>query len=288
MVFSIPSYLGVGDRYKHVVDERGQGATFAVPHPKTGHNPDALFEKEHLYLWRGERGGDAETVRRREMKESHSRNLTANGFAYTGPSPQPVGAGSYFGCFQATPYPHVPNHPEKHEQAVARRDVGHRGIYAAPSKKGCGYWYAHLGISDVGENYVANIYDQARINERIRREEWRHRMPPEPFKPAGREGFTFDENILTGSSQCYAMTVPFTEKRPEPVFVHFRVDQPWRPAGYVDTRPAVLEYWEDPYRGYDPRKEPKEYVKKPSNAVFLPSSRVKDFWYTQSIVFKRL
>ena len=158
MVFSIPSYLGVGDRYKKPIDARAQGATFLVSRPKTGTNPDALFDKEFHYMWNGERGGDAETVRMREMHENNKKNLTPNGFVYTGP----------------------------------------------------------------------------------------------------------------------------------PVFTHFRIEQPWRPAGYVEDKPTTMEYWEDPYRGYDPRKEPKEYVKKPSSSVFLPSSRNDGFWYTQSVVFKRI
>ncbi|KAK7194763.1 hypothetical protein NESM_000396400 [Novymonas esmeraldas] len=288
MVFSIPSYLGVGDRYKKPIDVRAQGATFLVSRPKTGTNPDALFDKELHHFWNGERGGgDPDGAHRRQQLESTKKNLTPNGFAYTGPTPAPAGLGSYFGCFQATPYPHIPEHPTTHGNAVAKRELPPRGVYTSPAPKGSGYGYAHVTLSSVGADYVATIYEQPRINARRAREEWLKKMPAEPFHPTGREGFTFDESPATGTSRCYIMTTPFQAKRPERVFVHFRVDQPWRPAGYVEDKPTAMEYWEDPYRGYDPRKEPKENVKKPSNAVFLPSSRNDNFWYTQSIVFKR-
>jgi hypothetical protein len=288
MVFSIPSYLGVGDRYKKPIDARAQGATFLVSRPKTGTNPDALIDKEFHYIWNGERGGDAETVRRREMRESNKKNLTPNGFVYTGPSPQPSGLGSYFGCFQSTPYPHMPEHPVRHDKAVAHPQPAPRGFYTSPAPKGSGFGYANVTISKLGSDYIATIYDQQRINDRLEREAWKKKMPAEPFRPTGRQGYTFDESPATGTSRCYIMTVPFQEKRPEPVFRHFRVEQPWRPAGYVEDKPTAMEYWEDPYGGYDPRKEPKDYVRKPSNAVFLPSSRNDGFWYTQSVVFKRI
>ncbi|CBZ28556.1 conserved hypothetical protein [Leishmania mexicana MHOM/GT/2001/U1103] len=288
MVFSIPSYLGVGDRYKKPIDARAHGATFLVSRPKTGANPDALFDKELHHFWNGERGGDPEAVRRRQQLESAKKNLTPNGFAYSSPTPEPAGLGSYFGCFQSTPYAHIPECPKKHDQAIAKRELPPRGVYTSPAQKGSGYSYAHVTLSDVGSNYIATIYEQQRINEYREREEWKKKMPAEPFRPAGREGFTFDESPATGTSRCYIMTIPFQEKRPEPVLTHFRMDQPWRPAGYVEDKPTTIEYWEDPYRGYDPRKEPKEYVKKPSDAVFLPSSPNDNFWYTQSIVFKRI
>lgn len=288
MVFSIPSYLGVGDRYKKPVDARAHGATFLVSRPKTGTNPDAMLDKEFHYMWNGERGGDAETERRREMRESSKKNLTPNGFVYTGNTAQPTGLGSYFGCIQSTPYPHMSEHPEKHSQAVAHPQPAPRGFYTSPAPKGTGFGYPKVTISDIGNNYVATIYDQQRINERAEREAWKKKMPAEPFHPTGREGYTFDESPATGTSRCYIMTVPFQEKRPEPVFTHFRIEQPWRPAGYVEDKPTTMEYWEDPYRGYDPRKEPKDYVKKPSDSVFLPSSRNDGFWYTQSVVFKRI
>lgn len=288
MVFSIPSYLGLGDRYKKPIDARAHGATFLVSRPKTGTNPDALFDKQATHFWNGERGGDPETVRRRQQLESTKKNLTPNGFVYSSPAGDAAGLGSYYGCIQTTPYPHMPDHPQRHDDAVAKRQLAPRGVFTSPAAKGSGYGYAHVTLSDVGNDYIATIYDQLRINARLQREAWKKKMQAEPFHPTGREGFTFDESPATGTSRCYIMTVPFQEKRPERVFTHFRIEQPWRPAGYVEDKPMSMEYWEDPYRGYDPRKEPKEYVKKPTDAVFLPSSRNDNFWYTQSIVFKRV
>lgn len=288
MVFSIPSYLGVGDRYKKPVDERAKGATFLVSFPKTGHNADALIDKEYHYLWNGVRTADPETARRREELASSKRNMTANGFMYTGPTKKQTGPGTYFGCFQATPYPHAPCFPQRHADLVVHKEPAPRGIFTSPAKKGTGYGYAHVGLSDVGENYIATIYDQPRINARKERETWKSKMPSEAFHPCGRRGFTFDESPATGTSRCYIMTVPFQPKRAEPVMNHFKVDQPWKPAGYVEDKPTKMEYWEDPYQGYDPRVDPKERVKKPSDAVFRPSGCCDNFWYTQSIVFKRI
>lgn len=302
MVFSIPSYLGLGDRPKRVVDERSKGTNFIVSFPKTGKGNDAYLDNGEIinkYLWNGERGGDATTVSRREAMESAKKNLTSNGFVYTGPSQKGEGLGSYFGCFQRTPYPYVPNQPEKHSDRIAAirarklaRNDGTapplRGIYTSPAPKGTGYGYAGLTISAVGCDYIASYYDAPQRAARAEREQWAKKMPAEPFKPCGRRGFTFDESLATGVSKCYVMTVPFKAKKAEKPMNHFLVSAPWRPAGYVDDSPAVMEYWEDPYGGYDPRLEPKAYVKKPSDQVFLPSSRSDTFWYTQSVVFKRI
>ncbi|EPY26744.1 hypothetical protein STCU_06101 [Strigomonas culicis] len=113
-------------------------------------------------------------------------------------------------------------------------------------------------------------------------------MPAEPFRPGGRLGYTFDESLATGASKCYIMTVPFKEKRQEVPFQHFNITAPWRPGGYVDDHPTAMDYWEDPYGGFDPRKDPKEYVKRPSEQFLKPPSRGDNFWYTQSIAFKRI
>ncbi|EPY41455.1 hypothetical protein AGDE_02469 [Angomonas deanei] len=91
MVFSIPSYLCTGDRpQKQHVDPRVKGATFYVSRPKTGHNPDALFDKHFLYMWNGERGADLETMRRKEQLESKKKFITPTGFLPTGPLAQAV------------------------------------------------------------------------------------------------------------------------------------------------------------------------------------------------------
>lgn len=300
MVFSIPSYLGLGDRPKRVVDERGKGLNFISSKPKTGKGNDAFSDGgaiSNKYLWVGERSADPETTRRREAMASIKKNLTVNGFVQAGPAQKGEGLGSYFGCFQSTPYQHVPNYPEKRMDRVAEtraRKARHatdpepRGIYTSPAPKGCGYGYPGLAISDIGSNYVATFYDAPRRAAREERERWAKRMPSEPFKPCGRVGFTFDESLSTGVSKCYVMTAPFKERPPERPVAHFNAGAVWRPAGFVDDMPAVVEYWEDPLGGYDPRLSPKSYIRQPSDKIFYPSSRGDTFWYTQSIVFKRL
>lgn len=285
MVFSIPSYLCCGDRFKYAIDERAQGATMLVGRPKTGHMPDALFEKEHIYRWNGERGGDYEAMRRREALASSKKNLTPNGFSYTGPTQKGEGLGSYYGTIGG-PIPYYARHRDLITVPTKREPLP-RSIYTSRPKKG-GYGYAHTGLSDVGCDYIATIYDQPRINARLDREEKNKKMPENPFRPAGRRGFTFDESLMTGTSKVYMMTAPFKEKREQPQVSHFKLDAVWRPAGYVEDKPTRMEYWEDPYRGYDPRVDPKDRVKKASEQYFVPSSRGDNFWYTQSIVMKRM
>ncbi|CCW62307.1 unnamed protein product [Phytomonas sp. EM1] len=287
MVFSIPSYLCTGDRPKKAVDFRAHCTAFLVSRPKTGHGPDALFDKEFKYIWNGERGGDLEKIRRQQAMQESKKNLTSNGFLYSSPPHRPEGLGSYFGCFQKTPYPHIPEHPMTRQPPAVRKQPLPRGIYTSPPPKGS-FGCSGLTISPIGTEYIASFYDQERINERAYRDLWRRRMPSEPFRPGGRRGFTFDESLLTGASRCYIMTVPFREK-PAPVkFQHFTIAQPWRPPGYVEDKPTIMEYWEDPLNGYDPRVDPKERIKKPSSAVFYPSSSSDTFWYTQSVVFRGL
>ncbi|CCW68644.1 unnamed protein product [Phytomonas sp. Hart1] len=287
MVFSIPSYICTGDRPKKVVDFRAHSLALLVGHPKTGHNPDALFEKEFKYIWNGERGGYLEKIRRQQAMVESKKNLTSNGFLYASPTRRPEGLGSYFGCFQKTPHPHIPEHLTSRGPPAVRKAPLPRGIFTSPSPKGS-YGTPGLSLSAIGNDYIASFYDQPSVNEKLYREAWRRRMPAETFRPCGRRGFTFDESLLTGASKCYIMTVPFREKRSPPKFAHFVIQQPWRPPGYVEDKPTTLEYWEDPLNGYDPRIDPKERIKKPSSAVFYPSSNSGSFWYTQSIVFKCL
>lgn len=284
MVFSIPSYLCVGDRYKHVVDERAMGPSMLVGRGKTGHNPDALFSKSHTYIWNGERGGDIGAIRRKEAAASAKKYLTPNGFSYVGPAQKPEGLGSYFGTIGGV-IPYIAR-PREFRGIPAKKEFAPRGIYTNRLKKGS-YGYAHLGISDVGCDYIANFYNQQAENARKEREEWKKKMPDTPFKPACRRGFTFDESVPTGVSKVYTMTKTFREKKEVPPMAHFRVEQPWRPAGYIDDKPTRMDYWEDPYGGFDPRVPPKERVKKPSDQVFYPSHRGDNFWYTQSIALRR-
>lgn len=284
MVFSIPSYLCVGDRRVHVVDERAKGPSMYVTRPKTGHNPDALFTKPHPYIWNGERGGDSGAIQRREAAASAKKFLTPNGFTCVGPPQKPEGLGSYYGTIGGT-IPYIPRHRE-FRGIPPKKEIAPRGIYTNRPKKGS-YGYANLGLSDVGCNYVASFYNQQRDNARKEREEMKKKMAETPFKPVGRRGFTFDESVPTGVSKVYTMTKPFREKKEVIPYQHFRVEQPWRPAGYLDDKPTKMVYQEDPYGGYDPRIPRKERVKKPSDQVFYPSGCSDTFWYTQSIALRR-
>ncbi|CCD15226.1 unnamed protein product [Trypanosoma congolense IL3000] len=162
-----------------------------------------------------------------------------------------------------------------------------RQIYTAPSKSG-GYGTPGLWISDVGAEYIATIYDQPRINAKQEREAWRKRISSVPFKPVGRQGYTFDEGLATGASMCYAMTRPFMAKPVQQDMKHFVIDKLWLPPGCIPERPPPVEYWEDPYNGFDPRVDPKSRLKKPSDSFFKTGFRGDNFFYTQSIVFKRL
>lgn len=286
MVFSIPSYLGLGDRYRHAVDERARGVNFVTDRPKTGHNPDALFDKEFKYMYSGDRREDPETMARREQMESRKKNLTATGFAHVGRPQKGEGLGSYYGLLQREPYPHMPDSLMS-RGPPPRRQAQPRQMLTSPGKLGS-YGTPGVLLSDVGCEYIATIYDQPRINAKRERDLWKSRMPAVAFKPVGRRGYTFDEAPATGASMCYTMTMPFMPKKIQQPMSHFKIDKPWRPAGYVDDAPTAMEYWEDPYRGFDPREDPKSRVKKPSDAVFRVGNRGDNFWYTQSVVFKRL
>ncbi|KAH9600335.1 Protein of unknown function DUF4586 [Trypanosoma melophagium] len=286
MVFSIPSYLGLGDRYKHAVDARAQGVNFVTSPPKTGHNPDALFDKEFKYMYNGDRRADPETMARREAMESRKKNMTANGFMPTGPPQKGEGLGSNYGLIQKEPYPHMPDNPQTRGPQPFPQSMP-RQVLTSPGKLGS-YGTPGLALSNIGNEYIANIYDQPRINAKREREMWRSRMPAAPFKPVGRRGYTFDECPATGTSTCYMMTKPFLPKKVTPPLTHFVIDKPWRPAGYIDDKRISIDYWEDPYNAFDPRDDPKSRVKKPSDAVFKTGFRGDNFWYTQSIVFRRL
>lgn len=286
MVFSIPSYLCHGDRYKHVVDERAQGPAMIISRPKTGKNTDALFEDKFTYAWNGERGGNYEAQRVKDALESKKKNLTPNGFVYSSPAQKGEGLGSYYGTIGGV-IPYIHRHRD-FRTIPAKREIEQRGIYANRPKQGS-YGTPNVCLSNVGLDYIATIYDQGRINARREREEKKKLMPDQAFKPCGRRGFTFDEQLGTGASKVYTMTVPFKEKRAVEPQHHFVVDQLWRPAGYVEDKPTnSVVYWEDPYGGYDPRIDPKDLVKKPSEQIFYPSPTCDHFWYTQSIVMKRV
>ncbi|KAG8342115.1 putative protein of unknown function (DUF4586) [Trypanosoma vivax] len=286
MVFSTPSFLGLGDRPKRVIDERARGMNFLVPRSKTGHNPDALFDKEFRYMYNGDRRADPETMARREEMEKRKRFMTQNGFLPVGRPQKSEGLGSNYGLLQKAPYPHMPEHLQTRGPKPFPTPQP-RQFFTSPGKLGS-YGTPGLGISDVGTEYIATIYDQPRINAKKERDMWRSRMPAVPFKHVGRRGYTFDESIITGASLVYMMTRPFQPKRVEAPMKHFIIETMWRPAGYLDDRPAPVEYREDPYGGFDPRVDPKSRIKKPSETLFRSGFRGDNFYFTQSIVFKRL
>eukprot|EP00796_Vickermania_ingenoplastis_P008242 gene8242-5763_t len=284
MVFSTPSYLCVGCRPVRMVDERARGASVIVSRPKTGKNSDALFEPIK-YMWLGERGGNPEEVRRKEALESAKKNMTPMGFVYSSPPQKGEGLGSYYGTIGGKiphniPWREVSKIPEKREALP-------RGIYTNRPKQGS-YGTPNVGISNDEMVYIANFYDQPRINARKEREEWKKKMPAEPFIPCGRRCYTFDEAPAVGLSTVYKMDRPFKEKKVVEPMAHFTVTELWKPAGYVEDKPTRMEYWEDPYGGYDPRIDPKDRRKKASEKIFYPSFGGDTFWFTQSVVMKRM
>ena len=170
-------------------------------------------------------------------------------------------------------------------EAPPRKEIPKRGIYASVPKSG-GYGYAGTLLSNVGTDYVASFYDAPRDKAREEREISRKLMRG-PFRPCGRNGTTMDEGPLTGASMCYTLTKPMPPKQ---IFVSKASvkgpEAPWRPAGVLPKEPAVTEYREDPYDGYDPRVGTEK--KRPSDKVFRPSGTTNSSWYTKSIAFARL
>ncbi|CBH17897.1 hypothetical protein, conserved [Trypanosoma brucei gambiense DAL972] len=223
---------------------------------------------------------------RREQMENRKRYITATGFISVFRPKKGEGLGSNYGLLQQEPYIHMPDHPQTRGPQPFPK-VKPRQIYTSPSKAGS-YGTPGLAITDIGNEYIATIYDQERINAKKERDVWRQRMPPVPFKPVGRRGYTFDEGPATGVSMCYIMTCPFREKRVQPVMKHFIIDKMWLPAGYIPDRPPPVEYWEDPYNGFDPRVDPKSRLKKSEDSIFRTGFRGDNFFYTRSIVFRRL
>lgn len=290
MVFSIPSFLGVGDDYdkKRVVDKKLLGRNFAVPCPKSGKGPDAMLNKQFVSIHAGDRYIDPDTMERRERVERRKKNIVPTGFRPTNAAPKPCGLGDHY-TTMGQKFPHMTDFivPRRGE-APPKKQIPARGIYAYFPKSG-GYGYAGTTMSKVGEDYVANFYDAYRMQEAAERVKNKEKMKGgAPFRCPGRLGTTLDEGPLTGASQCYTLTKPMPPKQ---IFVSkasgARPEVPWKPAGALpQLRYDDVKYCEDPYDGYDPRVG--VVKKKPSEKFMKPAGATNTSWYTKSIAFARL
>lgn len=297
MVFSIPTYTTIGDRYeKKVIDERSKGKTFLVPSGRTGKLPDALIQKEFLSINEGDKYVDPGTADRRYRLEKKKKNITEAPFKYANFPQKPSGSGSYFGTMDGKPIPHETDYivPRKGDK-IEKKGPTVRPIYTAPSKKGS-YGMVGTTFSSVGQDYVADFYDTKRMRERQEREASHKKMQSSAFKPVGRSAKTFDEAPNAGVSSCYTLTKPMPPRKPQALnkysIVHKKLDTAWRPAGTIPPG-APIEYREDPYDKLDPRDPPKkrrEEIAKRNTAhtAWKPNNSGKDVWYTTSIAFKKL
>ena len=292
MVFSIPSFAGVGDPYvkrKKIKDQRVVGRNFVAVAPKTGKNPDALFEKEFHSLHEGDRFVEQTVADRRYQNSKLKKNLTPSGFKCASPPQKATGLGGYFGTIQKTAFPHETDFvvPRKGDIPV-KRATKPRQIYTAPAKKGT-FGFPNTTIGKEGQDYVASFYGQERENARKEREASNKLMKGAAFRVIGRRGKTFDEGPATGVSLCFVMTKPMPLRKQKPVAAVKKpaVEQPWKPNGPTNQKPP-LEYREDPYDKYDPRAPPQGRKKESDVKSWKPNSSTDNFWYSTSIAFRRL
>lgn len=290
MVFSIPSFVGVGDPFvkrKKAKDQRKVGLNFVAVAPKTGKQPDALFEKEFHSLHEGDRFVEQAVAERRYHNAKLTKNLTQNGFKCASPSQKAQGLGSYFGTIQKTAFPHETDFIVARKGDVpVRKPTKARQVYTAPSKKGT-FGFPNTTIGKEGQDYVASFYGQERENARKEREASQKLMKGGGFKVCGRRGTTFDEGPTTGVTQCFVMTKPMPIRKQKPVVPKKPLEAPWRPSGPTNQKPP-LEYREDPYDKYDPRAPPKGKKKADDSKAWKPNSSTDNFWYSTSIAFRRL
>lgn len=293
MVFSIPSFLGVGDDYdkKDLKDKRAVGRNFAVPGPKSGNGPDAMLGKQFVSIHAGDRYVDPDTMERREKVEKRKKNIVPQGFRPTNAAPKPCGPGDSY-TTMGQKFPHMTDFVVPRRGDIpAKVEVPKRGIYAHFPKTG-GFGYAGLTLSRVGEDYVASEYDAPRkkaMEERERHIAALAKRNAPPFRCPGRLGTTLDEGPMTGASQCYTLTKPMPPKQ---IFVSQAAvsvagrTAAWRPAGALpQLRYSEIKYLEDPYDGYDPRVG--TVKKKPSDKFMKPAGATNTSWYTKSIAFAR-
>lgn len=297
MVFSIPNFTTIGDEYdkKTAVDQRTHGKTFLVGLPKTGKNPDALFTTTFQSVHEGDKYVDPGTADRRYRMEKAKKNISPQGFRYANFPAKSTGPGSYYGTIDGHAIPHETDFivPRKGDK-VERRQTKPRPIYTNPVKKGT-YGVPGTTLSAVGQDYIADFYEQKRENEKREHKEHKAKMKGGGWKTGGRRGFTFDEGQGTGVSTCYTLTQPIPPRKPKQLnkysIVHKKLEAPWKPAGSLNDRVTVV-YREDPYEGKNPLEDPKarrEALKKTSErASWKPNSGNNDSWYTSTIAFKKL
>jgi hypothetical protein len=290
MVFSIPSFVGVGDPYvkrRKLKDQRVVGRNFVAVAPKTGKNPDALLEKEFHSIHEGDRFVEAQVADRRYQNAKLKKNLTSNGFKFASPPQKPQGLGSYFGTIQKTAFPHETDFIVARKGDIpAKHATKPRQIYTAPGKKGT-FGFPNTTIGKEGQDYVASFYGQERENARKEREASMKLMKGAAFKVVGRKGKTFDEGPATGVSQCFVMTKPMPIRKQKAVPPKKPLEHPWKPNGPTNQKPSI-EYREDPYDKFDPRAPRKTHKKDSDAKAWKPNSSTDNFWYSTSIAFRGL
>jgi hypothetical protein len=291
MVFTIPSFIGVGDPFvkrRKAKDQRVVGRNFVAVAPKTGKMPDALFEKEFHSLHEGDRFVESQVADRRYQNSKMKKNLTPNGFKCASPPQKAQGLGSYFGTIQRAAFPHETDFLVARKGDVpAKKETKPRQVYTAPGKKGT-FGFPNTTIGKEGSDYVASFYGQEREDARKAREAHQKLMKGAAFKVLGRKGKTFDEGPATGVSLCFVMTKPMPIRKQKPVVPKKPLEAPWKPSGPTNQKPP-LEYREDPYDKLDPRAKPKSHKKVDSDTkAWKPNSSTDNFWYSTSIAFRGL
>jgi len=291
MVFSIPSFVGLGDPYvkRRVKDQRKGGKSFVTGAPKFGKNPDALFEKDFKSVHEGDPFIESTVADRRYQNAKYAKFLTPGGFKYSNPPQTSEGLGGYYGTIQKSPTRHETDYvvPRKGDPAP-KPTAKPRQIYTAPARKGT-FGFPGLTIGKEGTDYIASFYDQATENARKERKAGEKLIKGPGFKTGGRKGRTFDEGPATGVSTCFMLTKPLpvrkVKERPAPK----KADKPWKPGGPTNQMPK-LEYREDPFDKLDPRVGPVKKQKKgdDSSKAWKPNSSTDKFWYSSSIAFRRL
>lgn len=281
-MFSIPSFTTVGDDYdKKSAKKHEHLKSFAVPGPKTGHLPDALFNKQFLSIHEGDKYIEPGTAERREKAEKEKKKIHPQGFRMASIPKKGCGLGSYFGCFSST-IPHETDFvvPRKGE-APPKKQLEKRNIVTAPTRK-------YDPLSHLGKEYIADFYDSQKEAEKKAQERHRQQVKGGPFRAACRLGGTFDEGMSTGVSKCYTMTKPMPPRRAVSPPAVKKPEHPWKPAGPTERLRPVVEYREDPYDGYDPRKGVAKPAKVEGKAGWKPGGATNSSWYTKSIAFARL
>lgn len=291
MVFSVPSFVGVGDDFdKEVKKDKKPGRTFLAGGPKKGNGPDALFGKQFQSIHEGDPYVDPGTLEKRNKREKAKKCLTSNGFRLASPPKKPTGPGDFHGTFDEKPLVHETDYvvPRKGE-SPPRKQPAPRQVYTAPTAKG-GFGFPKTTLSAIGTDYVADFYDAPREAAKRDLEKHKQLVKGAPWKGASRRGYTFDEGSGTGASKCYTQTKPMPPRKPTTSNASCKgPDSAWRPGGIVPKRLPPVEYREDPFDGFDPREANKKRTKPDTGKPgWRPAANQNDTWYTKSIAFARL